>query len=161
MTTATNVTNQTAQTPRAARDVILDALEDFVNQRPRMDPRDYIRSWDDKDGQKAYANDRNATSRAREDARALLAAVRRSSVSEAQLIEAFRAFSGRLSWDGQRLDYCVGSYWPMEYRHAVCAVLSSALWAFYREDCCCETSDKIRAAARRNLPRTLVARWFN
>lgn len=31
------------------------------------------------------------------------------------------------------IDYCTGQYWPTEYRRAVCAVLASAIWDYWRE----------------------------
>jgi hypothetical protein len=154
---------QTATLPasHAARDNILHALAAFAAKRPGLDPRDYISSWSDTEGRKAYAAEVRSITKDLHHARALLTAVRLSSITEAQLVEAFRAFSGRLSWDGQRLDYCTGQYYPTEYRKAVCAVLASALWGYYRTDCGCDTGDKIRAAARRNLPRAIALRWFN
>lgn len=146
---------------REARDTILHALAAFAATRPGLDPRNYISGWSDTEGRKAYAAEVRSITKDLHHARALLTAVRLSSISEAQLIEAFRAFSGRLSWDGQRLDYCTGQYYPTEYRRAVCAVLASALWNYFREDCNCGTRDKILAAARRALPRAIVSRWFN
>ena len=147
--------------PREARDNILRALAAFAATRPGLDPRNYISSWSDTAGRKAYAAEVRSITKDLHHARALLTAVRLSGITEAQLIEAFRAFSGRLSWDGQRLDYCTGQYYPTEYRRAVCAVLASALWDYFREDCGCDTGDKILAAARRALPRAIVSRWFN
>ena len=147
--------------PQAARDNILQALSSFAATRPGLNPHDYARDWRDTEGRKAYAAEVRSITRDLHHARALLTAVRLSGITEAQLIEAFRAFSGRLSWDGQRLDYCVNSYYPTEYRRAVCAVLASALWGYFRDDCGCDTGDKIRAAARRALPRAIVSRWFN
>jgi hypothetical protein len=38
-----------------------------------------------------------------------------------------------LSWDGKRLDYTTGQYWPTEYRRAAAAVLASALWSYWRD----------------------------
>ncbi len=79
-------------------------------------------------------------------------------------------FSGRLTitpqndGDGFSIDYCVGQYWPTEYRRAVCAVLASAIWNRLREDLPPEIEnrgDAIRKNARRELGRTLAARWFN
>jgi hypothetical protein len=151
----------TLPAPHAARDNILHALAAFAATRPGLDPRNYISSWRDTEGRKAYAAEVRSITRDLHHARALLTAVRLSGITEAQLIEAFRAFGGRLSWDGQRLDYCVGQYYPTEYRKAVCAVLASALWAYYRDDCCADTGDKIRLAARRALPRAIALRWFN
>lgn len=36
---------------------------------------------------------------------------------------------------GFAVDYCTGQYFPTEYRKAVCAVLSSAIWAWKRDQC--------------------------
>ena len=137
---------------RAARDHILGELAAFAATRPRLEYGNYgdIAS---------YRAEVRSITKDLHHARALLTAVRLSGVTEAQLVTAFR--SGRLSWDGSRLDYCAGQYYPTEYRRAVCAVLASALWDYYREDCLCDTGDKIRAAARRNLPRAIASRWFN
>ena len=151
----------TPASPRAARDNILHALAAFAATRPGLAPRDYARDWRDTEGRKAYAAEVRSITKDLHHARALLTAVRLSGITEAQLVEAFRAFSGRLSWDGNSLDYCTGQYYPTEYRKAVCSVLASALWAYYSEDCCCDTGDKIRLAARRDLPRAIASRWFN
>ena len=162
----------TPATPREARDNILHALAAFAATRPGLDPRDYISSWNDTAGRKAYAAEVRSITKDLHHARALLTAVRLSSISEAQLIESFRG--KRLSWDGQRLDYCTGQYYPTEYRKAVCAVLASALWSYYADCVRGDSSDndgpyesnitvgdKIRAEARRNLPRAIASRWFN
>ena len=141
-----------ASSPRAYRDHILGELAAFAASRPRLEYGNY-------GDRAAYRAEVRGITKDLHHARALLTAVRLSSVTEAQLVAAF--CTGRLSWDGSRLDYCTGSYYPTEYRRAVCAVLASALWAYYREDCLCDTGDKIRAAARRDLPRAIVSRWFN
>ena len=141
-----------APSPRAARDHILGELAAFAAKRPRLEYGNY-------GDIAAYRAEVRGITKDLHHARALLTAVRLSGVSETQLVAAFR--SGRLSWDGSRLDYCAGQYYPTEYRRAVCAVLASALWDYYREDCLCDTGDKIRAAARRNLPRAIASRWFN
>tara|TARA_R110002126_G_scaffold596_5_gene3709 strand:+ start:598 stop:1107 length:510 start_codon:yes stop_codon:yes gene_type:complete len=154
--------------PRAARDHILGALAAFAATRPGLEYGNY--------GDPAsYRAEVRGITKDLHHARALLTAVRLSGITESQLATAFRsAFSGRLSWDGERLDYCTGQYYPTEYRRAVCAVLAAALWAYFA-DCVTGDSgdnsgpyesnitkgDKIRAAARRELPRAIVARWFN
>ena len=145
--------------PRAARDNILEALATFAAKRRGLLPENYMRDWNDTEGRKAYASDVRSHQRDLNDARVMLTAVRLSGITEEQLIKAF--CNKRLSWDGKSLDYCVNSYFPTEYRKAVCAVLASALWNYYRENCCCDTGDKIRAAARRDLPRAIALRWFN
>jgi len=154
-----HIQTATIAAPHAARDNILHALAAFAATRPGLNPRDYARDWRDTEGRKAYASDVRSITKDLHHARALLTAVRLSGITEAQLVEAFR--SKRLSWDGQRLDYCTGHYYPTEYRKAVCSVLASALWNYFREDCLCDTGDKIRAAARRALPRAIASRWFN
>ena len=80
------------------------------------------------------------------------------------------------------LDYCTGQYWPTEYRAAACAVLASALWAYWRADMKpdgkrTETfsygigtyevdtynglrfADAVQKVARRELSRGVVSRW--
>ena len=140
---------------RAARDNILGALAAFAATRPRLEYGNY-------GDPRSYRAEVRGITKDLHHARALLTAVRLSGITESQLVDAFRgAFSGRLSWDGTELDYCTGQYYPTEYRRAVCAVLAAALWAYFRDDCHCDTGDKIRAAARRELPRAIVARWFS
>jgi hypothetical protein len=110
------------------RDKIIALLRSFIAQRPGMDPRNY--------GDAAsYRAESRGITQDRHDAERLLREVELSplAIPEAALREAFRAFSGRLTLtDGPnntlRLDYCTGQYFPTEYRRAVCAVLSAALW---------------------------------
>ena len=136
------------------RESILGALDTFSRQRPGLEYGNY-------GDPVSYRAEMRSITKDLHHARALLGAVGRSSIDAPALEKAFKdAYSGRLSWDGARLDYCAGQYWPTEYRRAVCAVLASALWGYYREHCNCDTGDKIRAAARRNLPPSVARRWF-
>lgn len=131
---------------------ILEMLHRFVNQRPGLDFGNYgdVRS---------YRSEMHAIARDRADAIELLAYVGRSSITAEQILDAMpRAYSGRLSWDGRALTYTTGQYFPTEYRKAVCAVLASAIWSYWREDH--DTADKIRAAARRTFGRGIASRWF-
>ena len=80
------------------------------------------------------------------------------------------------------LDDCVGQYWPTEYRAAACAVLASALWAYWRAGMTpdgkrTETfsdgigtyevdtynglrfADAVQKVARRELSRGVASRW--
>lgn len=108
------------------RDMILDLLAAFVRQRPGLEFGNY-------GDVKMYRSEMRSITRDRHIAERLLADVRwRTSIDEARLRDAFRAYSGRLSLidkpDGSMaLDYCTGQYFPTEYRKAVCAVLASAL----------------------------------
>ena len=77
--------------------------------------------------------------------------------------DAFRAFSGRLSWDGASLSYCTGQYYPTEYRLAAAAVLRAALWDYWRANVGPDVEDKrarILKAARDNLSAGVFRRWF-
>lgn len=143
------------------RDQILGALGAFAEQRPGLDPRNYISSGRDSEGRRAYFGEARAITRDLHDARTLLAAVRwRQGIGAAELAKAFGAFSGRLTLTDRGLDYCTGQYWPTEYRKAVCAVLASALWAYWRDEGA-KTADDIRRKARREFGRGIASRWFN
>ena len=139
------------------RGEILAALLKFAGQRPRLEYRNY-------GNPAAYrAEARTITARLR-DARKLLHAVEmHGGISAAAIKEGFGAYSGRLSWDGHRLDYCTGQYWPTEYRAAVCAVLVRVLWEFFRTCAPKGTAnlgEYIRNAAIRQLGLPLVNRWL-
>jgi hypothetical protein len=100
----------------------------------------------------------------------------RDSITAADIVAAFpRAFSGRLTLeqraDGKwSLSYCTGQYWPTEYRRAVCAVLSSVIWDYYRSDMPSEeelakrklsAGDYLRKTCAREFGRGIAARFFN
>lgn len=144
------------------RDAILNAMNAFAEQRPGLDPRNYISDWRDTAGRSAYRAEARSITRDLRHARELLSAVRwRSSIDAEALKTALRgAFSGRLTWTGKGLDYCTGQYWPTEYRKAVCTVLASALWAYWR-DTGADTGDAIRKRACMNLSRSVASAWFS
>ena len=109
------------------RELILANLDAFVRQRSGMDYRNYSDAT-------SYRAEQRSITRDLHDYRALRAAVQwRDGIDAAALKEAFRAFSGRLTWNGKRMDYCTGQYFPTEYRKAACAVLASALWDYTRD----------------------------
>lgn len=145
----------TTNTDKAA---ILAALRAWIAKRPGFDPCNYTPS--------GYRADARTVARQRRDALEMLRFVELSgSITGRALNAAFNnAFSGRLSWDGVRLSYCAGQYWPTEYRAAACAVLASAIWAWLRDECCPKDEphkgDWIRSAARRNFGRGLASHWF-
>lgn len=175
-------------------DQILSALRAFARQRPGIDPRNYISHWSDDRGRKAYNAERRAVLRDLRDAERLLDHFLTRALPVETLREAFRAYSGRLTLSATpegdaRLDYCTGQYFPTEYRRAVCAVLSQALWDAHREDfaasarCCrrhrevvgngeglpfhrdcaaCESAgDAIRRNWRRVFGARFARRWFD
>lgn len=139
---------------------ILNALRVWINQRPGLDPRDYDLA--------GYRSDSRRIAQQKADALELLRMVeRRDSLDLETLRGAFRAFSGRLTWDGSKLDYCTGQYWPTEYRAAACAVLRSALWDYWRadietlpEDPKMTVRDRLLRNARLALSPGVYRRWF-
>ncbi len=109
------------------RELLLANLDAFVRQRSGLEYREYSDATSSRAEQCSITRDLH-------DYRTLRAAVQwRDGIDAAALKEAFRAFSGRLTWDGKRLDYCTGQYFPTEYCKAACAVLASALWDYTRE----------------------------
>ena len=141
----------------------------WISQRPGLDPCNYDRT--------GYLADSRTIQRQRRDARELLRAVQlRDSITGDMLAESFRAFSGRLQWDGEKLTYCTGQYWPTEYRAAACAVLADCLWYFVRghampEPTTTKTGDTrydgvsagdwLRRYFRREFGRGIQSRWFD
>ena len=144
------------------RDNILEAMAAFIGQRSGLEACDYVRDWQDKAGREALASDRYQIARDGRHARTLLAAVRWRDIPADMLKGALKdAFSGRLSWDGKVLEYCTGQYFPTEYRKAACAVLATALWRYWRDDCGYDSADAIRKQACREFGRGIASRWFN
>lgn len=155
------------------RDAILNALDAFIRQRPGLEPGNYITHGGDMEGRRAYRAESRAITRDLAHARALLRAVRwrRASFTADDLKQAMGAYSGRLSVTTTRLpngrwraevDYCTGQYFPTEYRRAVCAVLTRALWDYWRADMTGENvGERIRKQARALFGRAIADRWFN
>lgn len=160
------------------RDLILQALAVFVRSRPGFEPGNYATRTD-------YQRDVARAYRQMKDAQEMLRAVQwRASLDGDALKRALSdAFSGRLTWklanDGRSgmLDYCTGQYYPTEFRAAVCAVLSQALWTYFRDNVLehikkypsygrAAKEDKydvrrfILTDAKRELSRGVFTRWF-
>lgn len=134
------------------RILIIAALWQWIGQRPGLDFANY-------GDVKSYRAELRSITRDLHDARRLLRDVETTNISADALKDALRrSYSGRLSWDGKRLDYTTGQYWPTEYRRAACAVLASALWEHYRE--ADDTGDSIRARFRRMYGQGMARRWF-
>ncbi len=110
------------------KQTILNALYSWIHQRPGLEYGNYGEP-------KSYRAELRGIQKDLHDARLLLRAVELSSITADELKEAFRAYSGRMTWDGKKLDYCTGQYWPTEYRRVVCAIAASALWAHKRAHC--------------------------
>lgn len=136
---------------------LIDNLNQWIKQRPGLDFGNY-------GDVKSYRSELRGITKDYQDARELLAFVAlRDSITAADIIaNSQRAFSGRLEINPETgaINYCTGQYWPTEYRVAVCAVLSSAIWAYFRESGY-DTGDSIRKAARQEFGRGIASRWFN
>jgi hypothetical protein len=154
------------------KSALIDTLYQWINKRPCLDPRDYISDWNDRNGRAAYRSESRSITKDLNQAREMLSYVsRRDSITAEDILKASRdSFSGRLTinplndGEGFSIHYCVGQYWPTEYRRAVCAILSSAIWNRIREDIPPETENKgdaIRDAAKRELSRPIASRWFS
>ena len=144
------------------KQTIIACLRKFIAQRPGLEFGNY-------GDVSAYRSEMRSITKDRHHAEAMLSSVAwRDSITADTILEASKhAFSGRLTITEPTpgrfvLDYCTGQYWPTEYRRAVCSVLSSALWDYWRE-CggAASTGDAIRKAASRELSRSIAQRWFN
>lgn len=137
------------------KDALLQAIDAFIRQRPGFEPGNY--------GDRAsYMIDVRRATRDLNHARALLRWARLSSVPY-DVLAGTMTQRDRLSWDGARLDYCTGQYWPVEYRAAVVRALCSAVWAFARDYCGKDrcngaTREEIERYARDSLPRAVARR---
>jgi hypothetical protein len=147
--------------PDTEKTKIVDALYAWIAQRPGLEFGNY-------GDVSAYRSEMRGITRDMHDARTLLHHVESSQITGVELAGAFKhAFSGRLSWDGARLYYCTGQYWPTEYRKAAAAVLASAVWSYWRDGMIGDgmtgenMGDRLRASARRTFGRSIAARWFN
>lgn len=144
------------------RENILAALSRFASQRPGLDFANYCDA-------RAYRSESASITRDLQHARELLAAVSwRDGIGAAELMAAARsAYSGRLTIEetesgSARIGYCTGQYFPTEYRRAVCAVLASALWDYWRNNirpeywrvtCEDESHNRILATSKKFLTR--------
>lgn len=144
------------------RATVLDHLRTFAAGRPGLEFGNY-------GDVSAYRSEARRIGQQLQDARKLLNAVEwRTSITADDILAALKtSFSGRLSWidNGQSLglSYCTGQYYPTEFRAAVCAVLASVLWSYWRDDVPADTDNKgeyLRKKARAEFGRGLAGRWF-
>lgn len=144
---------------------IIETLYKFANKRPQLEAAVYISDYRDSEGRAAYRAEVRNITRDLHHARALLRRVELSGITAAEIIEASRdAFSGRLTIaatdDGiVKIDYCIGQYFPTEYRKAVAAVCARALWNYWKTDA--NDADRIRNTARREFSRAIARAYFN
>ena len=136
---------------------LLLALQIFIAQRSGITARDYFETWADSAGVDAFKQDKNQIAQHGRDARAMWAQIERRNIGAPDLADALRrAYSGRLSWDGEKLDYCTGQYFCTEYRAAACAGMALALRLYWRAD-----GNDVQTMARNWLGRGIASRWFD
>ena len=138
------------------KQTIIDALHQWINQRPGLEFGNY-------GDVSSYRSELRSITRDLQHARAMVNYVAwHDSITAEMILDA--AGSGRLTLtadgDKVRIDYVTGQYWPTEYRRAVCALMSSVIWAWLRENGKYKTGDDIRKAARRELGQSIANRWF-
>lgn len=123
-----------------------EALRRFISQRSGIDWRNYGGS------REAFMQDYRRILRDGRDARVMLRAV----IPDYALADALK--SGRLTWDGKRLEFTACQYFPTEYRAAACRALANALWRVWASGG--TSCERIRAQARYSLGRGIAKRWF-
>ena len=177
----TKTTGQAVSRPAGVptKQALCNALAVFIAQRSGIEWGNYGGS------REAFMGDYRPMLKHGKHARTLLRAVElRDSITAETLLEATRAFSGRLQFkvraDGAvGVDYCAGQYFVTEYRQAACAVLASALWTYFRENMppleiakapaasphvaqgIVNAGEYIRRKARREFGRAIATTWFN
>ena len=141
----------------ATKQTIIDALHQWINQRPGLEFGNY-------GNVSSYRAEMRSIGRDLQHARAMVNYVAWHDSVTAEMIMSAADNGGRLTLtvngDKVRIDYVTGQYWPTEYRRAVCALMSSVIWAWLRENGNCKTGDDIRKAARRELGQSIANRWF-
>ena len=141
----------------ATKQTIIDALNRWIAQRPGLEFGNY-------GDVSSYRAEMRSIGKDLQHARAMVNYVAWHDSITAEMIMSAADNGGRLTLtvngDKVRIDYVVGQYWPTEYRRAVCALMSSVIWAWLRENCEYKTGDDIRKAARRELGQSIANRWF-
>lgn len=151
---------------------LLERLERFVSQRPGFD-------WQNYGDRASYRADARTATQQLNDARAMLAAISLRESISADNIRAALRHGGRLALqDDGTLDYCVGQYWPTEFRAGVCRALAEILWDYWRSRMpardenghvshpnrfgpgAITVGDYLRRVARAELGRSIAGRWF-
>lgn len=109
---------------------IIEALRAFIGQSPNLDRADYGSDQDYRQDSRQIARQ---IARQLKAAKELLGIIERASYLDAShLLGAMDG--GRLSYEGGKIHYIVGQYWPTEYRAAVAALCAKIIWYSVRED---------------------------
>jgi hypothetical protein len=150
-------TTQTTRTDQDRLDII-DALLAHVNKRIGMDFRDY---GTEVEGRKAFRSEYNEVLKDGRDARALINFIAsRPLMFNADLLFKNCDKGDRLTYSEtlKEWDYCVGQYWPTEYRAAACRWCSNVIVQAFRVEY--KDYQDIKKQLRAYLGRGIVNRWF-
>ena len=103
---------------------VLDALDRWIRQRSGVDPNDYFEpGYAVPANVKAYRDEVRDITKQRKPAMDALIEAYGLEACGAALNDAFR--TDRLQWDGKKLVYSTGQYFPTEYRPAAQRVLNA------------------------------------
>lgn len=133
------------------KEKMMDALSVFIRQRAGLEFGNY-------GDLQSYRQEQRSITKDRHQAFELFRFICRSESITAERIKA--EARNRLEWKNDKWEYTTGQYFPTEYRRAVCNMLSAVLWNWFREECQCETREKIQASAKREFSRAVAKRWF-
>lgn len=105
---------------------LIEALRAFIAQRSDLDIADYGGD------RQYYEQDKREIAKQKKAADELLRIIERASyLNASHILEA--AKSGRIQFEGGKVDYTANQYWPMEYRAAVASLCSRVIWYSVRE----------------------------
>ena len=133
----------------------LELLCKFVNQRPGLDFNDY-------GDRRIYMNEMREITKDMHDFYDLLNLARWKveNLSD-KIAEYLKNTDGRLSLEGEKLQYITGQYYPTEYRPAASRVLVSIIWREFMKNEKLETGHDIRKEVRKYISRRTAKNYFN
>ena len=131
---------------------LLAALRTFVCQRPGVEAGNYG-DW------RSYRRELADIVKDRQDALTMLDKLDSAYIDAPAILA---ALDGRLHWEPvyREIDYTTGQYFAVEYRRAVCRFVSSLLWTYWRDECGCDTREKIQAEAKRSFRSRRIWQYF-
>lgn len=103
---------------------IFTAFHRWINQSPNLDQADY--GGRTPAGFAAYWSELRGIRKEQTRARKALRQAREFEYNEQAMTDALQhSFSGRLTWNGERFEYCTGQYFPTEFAPAAATVLEA------------------------------------
>ncbi len=144
----------------------VEKLTKFVNQRPGLDFADYGDA-------KIYNSESREITRDRNDFYELLSLFLMRYEEKANEVLTYNLIhtNGRLTLNGDSLEYTTGQYFPTEYRPAASRIISQLIWNSYSNEMEDTKTDgmmnvykdghEIRKALSRRLSRRVMKNYFN